>query len=147
MLRVPLNKGDLYESHVAGLHQHDNFRGGQNGCNLFCTISGRERNDGILLLYRTTKDVFEIFGGRNCSVAPPLVAGLPRCPSSGTDKFYLQFQPTIWALNYPRKHNQLHHFASRTWSSDTTTSYRKTSVLLKLSNVTFVESFTSTTKI
>jgi len=31
MLRVPLNKGDLYESHVAGLHPHDNFGGGQNG--------------------------------------------------------------------------------------------------------------------
>jgi len=28
MLRVPLNKGDLYESHVAGLHPHDVFRGG-----------------------------------------------------------------------------------------------------------------------
>jgi len=25
------------------------------------------------------------------------------CLSAGTDSLYLQFQPTIWALNYPRK--------------------------------------------
>jgi len=94
MLRVPLNKGDLYESHVAGLHQHDNFRGGQNGCNLFCTISGRERNDGILLLYLTTKDVFEIFGGRNCSVAPPWLwychVAHPLAPINSICSFSLQ---------------------------------------------------------
>ena len=69
--------------------------GGEMVVTCCCTISGRQRNDGILLLYLTIKHVFKIFGGRNCSVAPPLVAGLPRCPSSGTDSIYLQFQPTI----------------------------------------------------
>jgi len=46
---------------------------------------GRGRNYGTLLLYLTTKHSFKIFGGQNCSVAPHLVAGLPRCLSSGTD--------------------------------------------------------------
>jgi len=37
----------------------------------------------------------------------------------------------------PTQTHQLHHCSSRTSFSDTITSYRKTSVLLKLSNVTF----------
>jgi len=53
---------------------------------------------------------------------------------------------TIWALNYPRKH-QLHHLGLRTSCSDIIMSLQKTSVLVKLSNVTSAEFFTSTANI
>jgi len=45
--------------------------------------------------------------------------------------------------------HQVHYLALRTWFSDTIgiTLCRKTAVLLKLSNVTFVDFFTSTGKI
>jgi len=43
--------------------------------------------------------------------------------------------------------HQLHNPASRTSFSDTITSCRKTAVVLKLSNVTFAEFFTSTAEI
>jgi len=46
----------------------------------------------------------------------------------------------------PVKTHQLHYPASRTSFSDTITSYRKTSVLLKLCNVAFAEFLTSIAK-
>jgi len=57
-----------------------------------------------------------------------------------------QFKPTIWTLSYLRTH-QLHHLASRMAFSNTITSHRKTAVLLKLSNLTFAEFFTSIVKV
>jgi len=47
----------------------------------------------------------------------------------------------------PTPTHQLHYIKSRTSLSENIMSYRKTSVLLKLSNVTLAEIFTSTTKI
>ena len=46
----------------------------------------------------------------------------------------------------PTQAHQLRYLASRTSISDTITWYRKTSILLKLSNVTFAEFFTSPAK-
>jgi len=40
----------------------------------------------------------------------------PHCLFVGKDWLYLQFKPTIWALNYLRKH--MHDLPSRTWFSD-----------------------------
>jgi len=64
--------------------------------------------------------------------------------SAGTDSLFLQFRPTIWTLTYSTyalQTHQLHYLASRTSFSDTVTSYRQTTVLLKLSNFTFCRIF------
>jgi len=47
----------------------------------------------------------------------------------------------------PTQTHQLHYPASKTSFSDTITSCRKTAVVLKLSNLTFAEFFTSTAKV
>jgi len=56
-------------------------------------------------------------------------------------------QACIQSSQLPTQAHWLHHLTSRTWYSDTVTSYTKTSVLLKLINLTFAEIFTSPAKI
>ena len=84
---LPFNKGDFYENHVAGPHPPDIFRGEM------VVIVVVPNNYTCFWNFRAAK-----------LLSFPLVAGLPRCLPSGTDSFYLQFQLTIWALYYPRKH-------------------------------------------
>jgi len=67
-------------------------------------------------------------------------------PIACTDSLYLQFKLTICS-KVPTQTHQLHYLASRTRFSDTITSYRKMSVLLKQSNLNFAEFFTSRDKI
>jgi len=52
----------------------------------------------------------------------------------------LAVQPYNLSSALPTQTHQLHYIVSRTSLSDTIASYRKTSVLLKLSNVTFQSS-------
>jgi len=69
------------------------------------------------------------------------------CLSTGTDSLNLKFKCTSGTLNAhvntPTALDSLHVLPF----SDTITSYRKTSVLQKLINITFAEFFTSHAKI
>jgi len=52
---------------------------------------------------------------------------------AGIDSFYMQVKCANWAPYYPANTPAVHYLASKTWSSDTFTSCRRTSVLLKRS--------------
>ena len=62
------------------------------------------------------------------------------------DSLYLLFKPTIWAQTYTRKHtNCITPLQER--NLPTPLHHAERAVILKLSNVTFAEFFTSTSKI
>ena len=47
---------------------------------------------------------FSVIANVTCTVEKRRLPRNAHCLSAGSDSFYLQFQPTIWALSYPRKH-------------------------------------------
>jgi len=71
-----------------------------------------------------------------------------RCLSVGSDSLYLQLKPTIRAQSYRRKHtNCTTALQERYFPTQLRHGMQKTAIVLKLSNVTFAELFTSTAKI
>jgi len=127
MLRLLMKKGDFYETHVASSSVASTYVWGAK-------MFDFRRKTLFCLGYRLSKHKMTTY-----SLSPP---GHPY--AIGWLWFTLLAVQT-YNLNskLPTQTHQLHHLASRTAFSNTITSHRKTAVLLKPSNVTFAEFFTS----
>jgi len=100
-VKCTLNKGDFND--VAGLQPADIFMGVKMIVICCCTIS---RMGGQMIVSCCCTWQLCFLNCREKAIArlSSLVDGLSCCLSFGTDSLYMRFQPTIWALNYPRKH-------------------------------------------